>query len=109
MFRSFLILIICLSTSEATKRFARVTGLKCLECHTSRKGGSKNLREKGQDYKSYHLLKNELRRSKLQPTDQNLNKLLKEDKVQWRIWNFWFALEKELKKSRARLKNQKTK
>lgn len=107
MIRSFFILLLCLSTLEATKRFARVTGLKCLACHTSRKGGNKSLREKGKEYEIFHTIKNNLRRSRLLPTEQNLQNLLKGDENQWLIWTHWFDLEKKLRRSRIRPKKKR--
>ncbi|PCJ18248.1 MAG: hypothetical protein COB02_11720 [Candidatus Cloacimonadota bacterium] len=49
---------------EATKRYSRITGKKCIFCHKSKKGGERNLRKLGKEYKIYLKDKKKLRKKK---------------------------------------------
>lgn len=104
MFRVLIISFFILSTVEATKRSSRTTGMKCLKCHQSRKGGNKNLRAQGKEYREYKSIKDHLRRSRLMPTKANLEKVLagSEKERKLGLWNFWYGLEKEVRRQRLK-------
>ena len=57
-----LIAIFYVNQVEATKRHSRITGKKCIGCHRSKKGGDRNLRRLGKEYKIFLKDKRKLRK-----------------------------------------------
>ena len=102
MIRILLLLFLLVQGIEATKRFSRATGLKCLKCHQSRKGGGKNLKRKGKDYRDYRTIKDGLRRSRLLPKEENARKAVEKAGFQYSLWEFWYGLERQVRKKRSK-------
>ena len=48
----------------ATKKFGRKTGWKCIQCHQSKKGGDKNLKEEGKNYLRYIQIRKNIRKAR---------------------------------------------
>ncbi len=102
MVRIILFIFLLVQGIEATKRFSRATGLKCLKCHQSRKGGGKNLKKKGKEYRDYRSVKSDLRRLRLLPKEKNARKAVEKAGFHYSLWEFWYGLEKQVRKKRIR-------
>ena len=102
MVRILLLFFLLVQGIEATKRFSRATGMKCLKCHQSRKGGGKNLKRKGKEYRDYRSIKNELRRSRLLPKEKNARKAAEKAGFHYSLWEFWYGLEIQVRKKRIK-------
>ena len=64
MFKYLIILYFCTGVLWATKKYSRKTGFKCIECHQSKKGGDKNLKQQGKNYRKFLFLKKDKRVSR---------------------------------------------
>jgi len=95
----FLLCGVLVTQVEARKRYKKKTGMDCLQCHTSKKGGTKNLTDDGNEYELYRLISKKLRRKK------NATEDLKErDPEKYELYSKWKDLEKKIREERIKEK-----
>lgn len=95
---SIILVIFLLSHSSlwATKKFGRKTGWKCIQCHQSKKGGDKNLKEEGKNYLRYIQIRKNIRKARKNKKEFEIGSDEKE------IVNFFKSVHKKARNNRKR-------
>lgn len=93
----FLLCGVLVTQVEARKRYKKKTGMDCLQCHTSKKGGKKNLTDDGNEYELFRLISKKLRRKK-----NATEELKKREPEKYQLYSKWKKLEKKIREERIK-------
>ena len=95
---SMILVFLMLTSSSvwATKKFGRKTGWKCIQCHQSKKGGDKNLKEEGKNYLRYIQIRKNIRKARKHKKEFEMGSDEKE------IVNFFKSVHKKARIKRKR-------